>query len=291
MKRFLSRLLLPLVASVTTLSAQEAWLLEMPNKYSDYLIQKSIAGDDDTVAGIVAKLPKLIEQKKIREIDLIKWKAEGGKINKRQEVTEAGRVFKLGARYHSISGTKPDYRKLKTTTLPTQQSIDLSTYGLLPRAWVPTFAHRAEKVTLVVLERHAESPTATVSLGHLRQLEYDAGSAKETISWYSADPLDAKSLYYTSEQALKANPKVKFITRMFTEVKKEGNSLLRIEASSGDPKAGTEIALHHNQANFKGHDQKTGPLKKETIKISDGSVTQDGEVGAWTLILKADNQE
>ncbi|MDB4604049.1 hypothetical protein OAH33_01740, partial [bacterium] len=120
---------------------------------------------------------------------------------------------------------------------------------------------------------------------NMRQIEFDAGETKESASWYSADPLDTKELSYSSAIALAANPKVQFITRIFSEVKKEGDSLLRIEASSGSPTATESIALHHNEAKFKGHSETTGPLKKETIKITDKSYTKDGEAGAWTLNL------
>ena len=119
----------------------------------------------------------------------------------------------------------------------------------------------------------------------MRQIEFDAGETKESASWYSADPLDTKELSYSSAIALAANPKVQFITRIFSEVKKEGDSLLRIEASSGSPTATESIALHHNEAKFEGHSETTGPLKKETIKITDKSYTKDGEAGAWTLNL------
>lgn len=269
------------------LNAQEAWLLEMPNKYSDYLIKKSAAGEHDVVAGIIEKLPGLVAKKQIREVDLIKWNAEGGKINQKRKINDGGRIFKAGARYYSISGQQPDFRKIKITDIPTKQNFEVSTYGLLPRAWTPTFAHRKSNFTLLVLERHTESPTATVSLGNMRQIEFDAGEVKASVSWYSTDSLDTKELSYSSEIALAANPKVEFMTRIFSEIKKDSDSLLRIEASSGSPTATESIALHHNEAKFKGHSETTGPLKKETIKITDKSYTKEGEVGAWTLNLKS----
>jgi len=273
------------MATGATLTAQEAWILEMPNKYSDYLIKKSVEEEHDTVAGIIEKLPGLVTKKQIREVDLIKWNAEGGKINQKREINDGGRIFKAGARYYSISGQKPDFRKIKITDVPTKRNLELSTYGFLPRAWTPTFAHRKGNLTLLVLERDTDSPTATVSLKNMRQIEFDAGEAKESVSWYSADPLDTKELSYSSAIALAANPKVEFMTRIFSEVKKDGDSLLRIEASSGSPTATESIALHHNEAKFQGHSETTGPLKKETIKVSDKSYTKEGEVGAWTLNL------
>ena len=269
----------------TTLTAQEAWILEMPNKFSDYLIKKSVAEEHDAVAGIIEKLPSLVTKKQIREVDLIKWNAEGGKINQKREINDGGRIFKAGVRYYSISGQKPDFRKIKIIDIPTNPNLELSAYGFLPRAWTPTFAHRKGNLTLLVLERDTNSPTATVSLKNMRQIEFDAGETKESASWYSADPLDTKELSYSSAIALAANPKVQFITRIFSEVKKEGDSLLRIEASSGSPTATESIALHHNEAKFEGHSETTGPLKKETIKITDKSYTKDGEAGAWTLNL------
>ena len=285
MKRLLPRLLLSLIITGAKLTAQEAWILEMPNKYSDYLIKKSVAEEHDTVAGIIGKLPGLVTKKQIREVDLIEWNAEGGKINQKREINDGGRIFKAGARYYSISGQKPDFRKIKISDIPTKPNFELNTFGFLPRAWTPTLAHRKGNLTLLVLERDINSPTATVSLKNMRQIEYDAGETKESVSWYSADQLDTKELSYSSTIALAANPKVQFITRIFSELKKEGESLLRIEASSGSLTATESITLHHNEAKFEGHSQTTGPLKKETIKITDKSYTKEGEAGAWTLNL------
>lgn len=258
----------------------------MPNKYSDYLIKKSLSGDYDAVSGIITKIPTLISSKQIREVELMKWQAEGGKINTKREVNEAGRVLKVGVRYYSISGKKPDHRRLHITAPTLERSVNLDLYGLLPREWTPTFAHRGETLTTLLLERHVESPSATVSLKHSRQLEYDAGSAKESVTWYSADPLDGIELSYSSEIGMPANPKVKFTTKIFTSVNEAGNSLLRIEASSKDPKNAESITLNHNEASFEGHSQTTGPLKKELIKIADKTYTKEGEEGAWTLTLK-----
>lgn len=285
MKTTVSKLILCFTATVATLSAQEAWLLEMPNKYSDYLIKKSIAGDYDTVAGIIEKIPGLIDKKQIRELELVKWKAEDGKVNKKEKITEGTTTYYTGARYYSIGGDKLDHRKITITSPTTKRNFRIETFGFVPRAWTPTFANRSDKLTLILLERHAEASSATVSLTNLRQLEYDAGSAKESVAWYSSDPLDGKDLSYYSMASLAANPKVKFGTRIFTSLKKEGQSLLRIEANSRHPKVPETIALHHNEAKFEGHSQTKGPLKKETIKIADKAYTKDGEAGAWTLTL------
>jgi hypothetical protein len=217
MKKFLPKLLLLLMTLSTSLTGQEAWILEMPNKFSDYLIKKSVAEEHDTVAGIIEKLPSLVTKKQIREVDLIKWNAEGGKINQKREINDGGRIFKAGARYYSISGQKPDFRKIKIIDIPTKPNLELSAYGFLPRAWTPTFAHRKGELTLLILERDTNSPTATVSLKNMRQIEFDAGEAKESVSWYSADPLDTKELSYSSAIALAANPKIKFITRIFSK--------------------------------------------------------------------------
>ena len=42
MKNLLPAIFLSLIGSVALLPAQEAWILEMPHKYSDYLIKKAI---------------------------------------------------------------------------------------------------------------------------------------------------------------------------------------------------------------------------------------------------------
>ena len=286
MRTFFQKLLFYYSITVASLSAQEAWLLEMPNKYGDFLLSKSVAGQYDTVSGIVAKIPDLIAKKQIREIELMKWQGDEGKINKKREITEGTRTYKTGVRYYSISGQKPDHRRLKITAPSIERNISIDLYGLIPREWTPTFAHRGETLTTILLERHVESLSATVSLSNMRKLEYDAGKIKESVSWYSADPLDKIELYYTSEKAFVANPNVKFSTKIFSSVNEKGKSLLRIEASSQEKTNAEFVSLHHNEAHFDGHSQTTGPLKKETIKIADKSYTKEGEEGEWTLTLK-----
>lgn len=288
MKSPLSKLALCFAATITTLSAQEAWLLEMPNKFSDYLIKKSVAGDYDKVAGIVEKLPNLIAGKQVRELELIKWNAEDGKIHKKKKVTEGSRTFNAGSRYYSQAGESLDHRKIKLTpAAATKRNFEIDVMGQLSRAWTPTFIQKGEKLTIILLERHPESGTATVALGHMRQLEFDAGATKELVAWYSSDSLDTKDLGYQSETALVANPKVKFGMNIFTTVAKDGDSLLRLEANSQDTATPDNIILHHNEAKFKGHSETTGPLKKETIKVADKSFTAGEDQGAWTLTLKS----
>ena len=286
MKNYLPSILLSFFGTLALLPAQEAWLLEMPNKYSDYLVKKSIAGDHDTVAGIIEKLPNLIAAKQVREVELIKWEAEGGKVNKKEKVTQGTRTINAGARYYSARGKSLESRKFSVTPASeTDRAIKIDLQGVIPRTWIPTFVHRGEKLTLILLERHAESETATVSLGNSRQLEFDAGAAKALVAWYSSDPLDTKKLSYQSLATLLANPSIKFGTKIFTSVSKDGPTLLRIEAHSQDPAGQEKIFLQHNEAKFEGHAQTTGPLKFETIKVADKSFTAGENKGAWTLTL------
>lgn len=288
MKSPLSKLVLCFFATFPTLSAQEAWLLEMPHKYSDYLVKKSLAGDYDIVAGIVKKFPNLIAGNQVRELELIKWNAEDGKIHKKKKVTEGSRTFNAGSRYYSQSGESLDHRKVKITpSASTERNFEIDAMGQLSRAWTPTFIHKGEKLTVILLERHPESGTATVDLSHMRQLEFDAGATKELVAWHSSDSLDSKGLGYQSETALVANPKVKFGVNIFTTVSKDGDSLLRLEANSKDAKTPGNVILHHNEAKFKGHSETTGPLKMETIKVADKSFTAGEDQGAWTLTLKS----
>ncbi len=258
----------------------------MPNKYSDYLIKKSISGDYDTVAGIIEKLPNLIAGKQVREVELIKWKAEEGKVNKKAKVTHGTRTVNAGARYFSAKGDSLESRKLRITPASaTGRAIKIDLTGVIPRAWTPSFIHKGEKLTLVLLERHPESDTATVSLSNSRQLEYDAGATKELVSWYSSEALDGLKLSYESNISLLANPAIKFGTKIFSSIKKDGPSLIRLEASSQDPAGQENVFLHHNEAKFDGHSQTTGPLKFETIKVADKSFTAGEDKGAWTLTL------
>ena len=286
MKTTVSKLLLCFAATVTTLSAQEAWLLEMSNKHADYLVSRSVSNDYDKVAGIIEKLPGLIEKKQIREIELIKFKAKEGKVQKNEKITEGDRTLTLGSNYRSAGGNGMDRRNLAVTTKPTAPNFNIDSFGILPRAWTPTFIHQGDKMTVILLERHAESKTAVVDLKYQRQLEFDAGPDKNRVAWFSGDPLDGQSTTYLSRAALSANPKIEYGTKIFAQVRKDGDTLLRIEANSTPAKATDIIYLHHNEAKFKGLSESSGPLKKEVIKVADKSVTQESDSGEWTLTVR-----
>jgi len=274
MKTTVSKLLLCFTATIASLSAQEAWLLQMPNKYADYLINRSVANDYDKVAGIVEKLPALIEKKQIREIELIKFKAKEGKVQKNEKITEGDRTLTLGSSYRSSGGSGLDRRSLNITTKPTEPSINIDCFGILPRAWTPTFIHQGEKLTLILLERHAESETAVVDLKYQRQLEFDVGPVKNRVAWFSGDPLDGQSATFLSRAVLAANPKIEYGIKIFASVKKDSDTLLRIEANSTPAKATDIIYLHHNEAKFKGLSESSGPVKRENINVDDKSDTQ-----------------
>ncbi len=289
MKIFFSSTVLTFLSSLTLLPAQEAWLLEMPHKYSDYLLKKAIAGDHDTVAGIIEKIPNLIAAKQVREIDLIQWKAKEGKVHKKAKVTQAQVSVTTGAQYTPIKGDSLKARRIKITPASaTAPVIKIDVAGVIPREWTPSFVHRGEKLTLLVLERHSESETATVSLSHSRQLEFDAGPHKEVVTWYCSDSLDAMELSYQSQISLLANPMVKFGTKIFSSIHKDGPSLLRIEAHSQDPAGNETVILQHTEAKFDGHSQTEGSLKSETIKVADKSFKIGEDKGAWTLTLTSE---
>ena len=285
MKMTLLKFLLCIAAPLTSLSAQEAWLLEMPNKYADYLVKKSVEKDFDAVAGIIGKIPSLIASKQITELELISFKATEGKVNKKSTLTEGSRTLTLGASYRSSAGTSLDRRTLKITTAPTERNFNIQLFGFLPRSWTTTFAHRGEKLTILLLERHAESESAVIELKNSRQLTFDAGPEENLVTWYSGDALDGQNLSYTAQAALAANPEIAYGTKIFTSIKKGADSLIRIEANS-TPKDATDIVhLHHNEAKFNNLSETSGPLKKEIIKIADKSFTKEAESGKWSLTL------
>lgn len=289
MKSFLSGLpvlFLCFSATLSLLPAQEAWLLEMPNKYSDYLIKKSTAGDFETVAGIIEKIPDLIAAKQIRELELITWKAEGGKIHSKKKVVDGTRTFNAGSRYYAHRGNSLEHRKITITPeVSTERNFKIDAIGTLARDWTPTFVHRKAKLSIILLERHPEAETANVTITEMRQLEFDT-TTKEHTAWYSSLPLDTKDLSYQSLALLAANPKIKFGTNIYTTVHKDANTRIRIEAHSLNTRTPDSINLHHNEAQFKGHTETTGPLKKESLKIADKSYTTGDIKGAWTLTLR-----
>jgi len=284
MTKFTSKLLILAAAWTGSLGAQEAWILEMPNKYSDYLIKKAVEGDEATVDGIIAKLPGLIEKKQIREIELITWKAEGGKNHPKKMATISGQERQLGSAYRSSGGSPNERRNLNITTVADEKDYNIDLFGKLAKTWTPTFSHRSENLTLLVLERNTFDGDDSLKLTHSRQISLDSAS-KSSVTWYAASSMDDQVLSFSEQAIHPANETLTFGVRFLTVTRKSGDTLLRIEAHSTPPSSKDFLTLSHNEATFQGHSQTTGPLKKETIKIADKTFSNDGESGSWTLTL------
>ena len=284
MTNFTAKLLIFLSASFGSLAAQEAWILEMPNKYSDYLIKKAVDGDQATVEGVIEKIPGLIEKKQIREIELITWKADGGKNHPQKMATIAGQERQLGSFYRSSGGEGTERRNLNITTVANEKDYNIDLFGKLPKAWTPTFSHRTEDLTLLILERDSFDGEDSHKISHTRQLSLDSPS-KNSATWYASSSMDNQTLTFSELSIHPGNEKITHGVRFLTITRKSGNSLLRMEAHSSSPSAKDFLTLNHNEATFNGHSQTTGPLKKETIKIADKTFTDDGESGSWTLTL------
>lgn len=278
------KLLVLAMASIGSLSAQEAWILEMPNKYSDYLIKKAVEGDQATVDDIVEKLPGLIAKKQIREVELITWKAEGGKNHPKKMVTIAGQERQIGSAYRSSGGGPNERRNLNITTPANEKDYNIDLFGKLAKTWTPTFSRRTDSLTLLVLERNPFDGDSSLKLSHSRQISLDS-SSKSSVTWYAAGSMDGQLLSFSEQTVHPANDQLTFGERFLTVTRKEGETLLRIEAHSATPSAKDFLVLSHNEATFQGLSQTTGPLKKETIKIADKTFTDDGEAGSWTLTL------
>jgi len=284
MTKFTTKFLILSAASIGSLAAQEAWILEMPNKYSDYLIKKAVEGEKATVDGIIEKLPGLIAKKQIREIELITWKAEGGKNHPKKMATIAGQERPLGSAYRSSGGGPNERRNLNIITLANEKDYNIDLFGKLAKTWTPTFSHRSEDLTLLVLERSPFDGDDSLKLTHSRQISLDSAS-KSAVTWYAASSMDDQLLSFSEQAIHPANEKLTFGVRFLTITRKSGDTLLRMEVHSTSPSAKDFVTLSHNEATFKGHSQTTGPLKKETIKIADKSFTNEGESGSWTLTL------
>ena len=284
MTQFPLKLLLLAMVSTGSLSAQEAWILEMPNKYSDYLIKKATEGDQATVDGIVEKLPGLIAKKQIREIELITWKAEGGKNHPKKMVTIDGQERQIGSAYRSSGGGPNERRNLNITTLANEKDYNIDLFGKLAKNWTPTFSRRTDSLTLLILERNSFDGDNALKPTHSRQVSLDS-SSKTAVTWYAADSMDGQLLSFSEQAVHPGNDQITFGERFLTVTRKDGETLLRIEAHTATPSAKDFLVLSHTEATFAGLSQTTGPLKKETIKIADKTFTDDGESGSWTLTL------
>ena len=286
MKKSFVSLLLCLIGTFSILPAQEAWLLEMPNKYSDYLLKKTLAEEYDTVTGIIEKIPNLIASKQIQELELVKWNADEGKINRKEKVTEGTSRYDAGARYYALTKDSLEHRKITISPASnTKRTFKLETYGVIPRSWTPTFIQKGPKFTLLLLERNLDANTETISLSHRVHFELQTGTTKNFITWYSSDSLDAKKLSYTKQKSHNTNPLLKFGTNLFSYINKDGDSLIRIEQHLLPDRKTSTIGLYHNEAKFQGHTETSGPLKEEIIKIADKSFTVGENKGKWTLTL------
>lgn len=272
------------LAALGQLRAQEAWILEMPNKYSDYLIKKAVDGDAATVEGIIEKIPDLISKNQIREIELITWKADGGKIHPKEMKKIDDVEIQMGSTYTSMGGTVSERRNLNIVAAATERNFNITLFGPLGKAWTPTFSFRDEKLTVLVLERSVLDGKAPLVPDHSLRISFDA-TAKGTITWYASESLNAQQLVFSQLTAHPANAKVTYGVKIFSSVRKAGDSLVRMEMHHLDPALKDVIVLNHNQANFKDLPQSSGPLNKETITIADKSVSSDGEEGTYSITL------
>jgi len=286
MKKIISPLIFILLATITNLHAQEAWLLEMPHKYSDYLISKSTAEDYDALEKVLSRIPELIASKQIREIEKITWKAEAGKHHPLETLEIGNRKLTIGSRYRSAAGTKLIYRLFTIKSAPTEYNITLNTSGSLSRTWTPTFVHKKEKLSILLLERHAESATATTSLSHHQSLTFDLSPGSESATWYSSEKLDNVDLTYQNVAKHPANEQVDIGTKLFSVIKPEGKSLLRMEVFRKKANSEEKMQVHHNQASFSGTEQTTGPLQLEVVNIADKKYEKDETKATWTLSTK-----
>lgn len=286
MKKIILPLIFILLATITNLHAQEAWLLEMPHKYSDYLISKSTAEDYDAVESVLSRIPTLIENKQIREIEKITWKAEEGKHHPNGTLEIGNRKLVIGSRYRSAAGTKLTYRLLTIKSAPTEYDITLNTSGPLSRTWTPTFVHKKEKFSILLLERHSESDTATTSLSHHRSLTFDLSPGSESATWFSSEKFDNVDLTYQNVAKHTANDKINIGTRFFSVIKPESKSLLRMEIFREKANSKEKMQVHHNQASFSGIEQTTGPLQLEIVNIADKKYEKSETTATWTLSTK-----
>lgn len=278
----LSALCLISLAATSLLSAQEAWLIEMPNKYSDYLFKKLDADDTETVDSIIEKLPSLVANKTIKEIEKISWRDKGGVHHPAGTVDVSGQTLKTGSTYLPPFGDTKVQRILKITTAPAEKDYKVTSFGNLTEDWSPTFYHRSGDSTLILLERDPDAVEAQRFFSNSVRLKYGIND-ENTIHWRSTDPLDNLNLSYEEKIATKANPAVSFYSRFLLAIKRNAKTILRLESGARDPEKPGEIALYYNEVQFDGLSETNGTFKKEVTQLETKEVTQAGEEGSWTL--------
>ncbi len=277
MKTFFALLSSLTLLGSSSLSAQEAWLLQMPKKYGSYLLSKSQAGENETVQDIIAKLPDLVKKNTIKEIESIKWQAPG-------------KLHQANSQYLSQTGVDKTQRSIFIESPKGQDSYKLSIYGELSKSWAPTLVLIRGDQYLILLEKDESAAKETVAQSHTRKIAYKGGNEGE-LTWYSSTPLNGKSLLFQERQEIVSPDRptpVRFGTRIVCLLNKEGESSVQLELNSKDAGKPDEIYLHHNQAIFPKLSQLTGPLKKEIISLKEKGATDAGEEGSWTLTIEGE---
>ena len=185
---------------VVSASAQEAWFLSMPKKYSTFLFKKAEAGDGKAVTAIIGKLDPLIKKGSIRQIERIKLNSDaGGTINPIKTIETENGPQSIGARY---TGTT-DRRSFTLTAGPGKKSYSFATVGDLGQVWSPTLLLSEGEIDHIFLERFADTNVDFVKPSSQLGLQWNLGDLTQEkmpkrfqVTWFTSQPRDDESFEF-----------------------------------------------------------------------------------------------
>ena len=192
------------LTSVHTASAQEAWLLAMPKKYSTFLLQKAEAGDAKAVAAIVGKLDRLIKSGAIKQIERITMNSKtGGLVNPLKKVQRNGREVQVGSSY---SGSL-DQRNFRLELASGKETLSFSTAGELGKNWSPTLVYTPSAIDYILLERFEGTDGEFATPKHKVNFTWGLGEAgppaiakDQSITWLTSQVLEGEGFKFSRLQ-------------------------------------------------------------------------------------------
>ncbi len=183
--------------------AAEVWWLEMDKTFHDALIKRFTEGDPAACRQIGDKLPELIKQGKIKELE---WVTSESKTGGRNFPAGEAEIKLPGGRKSNIKtgsllqhrpiATKPDIFRFQITTPANGVSATLQvvTVGKFSKQWQPLFAHQSKGRTRILLGR---DPAANEDFWKTKGLLSASAAVPEAtkLTWFLCEghPLIAAS--------------------------------------------------------------------------------------------------
>lgn len=187
-----------LLLSLLSLNAQpELWYLDMPKTHGDYLLKKFTEGNLEAYQKVLDRIPGLIEDGTIREIEHIEANNKSGGKNFPM-YQEDGKTRNRNVSKYNFS--RNDEQKLgRIFTIPFDASAMktlFKTFGALSKTYTPSLAILSKDKVKIALERDQEASAEFLTPASIASSLLSSQHPREVIFYFTKNPF-AESDYFT----------------------------------------------------------------------------------------------